>query len=409
MKRLWSIILCLWIGSCIYASEQDSLLRVLDKELTVSDYYLSLRVVQIEHLRAISPFTASVAFQVAEKYSCYQCDSALKYYNLAIALCTDSIPIAYMDGYRQCQNRMYGENSSYVWQYPHDVQPPMNTHEYAIYCYERSESCHTNNDDVGRALWLTRSAITDVRLGITDNASSWMLAEMLYNAGDVKRAYKYVRYSLNNAILFNARMRYAPISKLELIINSAYEVEQQERTLWLIGVLCSIGILFISLIIGVIYIHRKNRQLKRLTDVLREESTIKEQYLCSYMEVYSENIRQMSKMSQKTLGINASVFLEERMTEFYHRFDTTFLTLYPHFVTDFNALLQSDKRIILSKGKLLNTELRIFALIRLGIESSTKIAELLCYSISTIYTYRTKIRGYALGEKNTFEEKVKKL
>lgn len=101
--------------------------------------------------------------------------------------------------------------------------------------------------------------------------------------------------------------------------------------------------------------------------------------------------------------------MKREMAEFYHQFDHTFLTLYRNFVTDFNALLAPEERIYPKPGEGLTTELRIFALIRLGIDSSAKIAELLCYSPNTIYNYRARVKNAALGDRDTFEQRVAKL
>ena len=97
------------------------------------------------------------------------------------------------------------------------------------------------------------------------------------------------------------------------------------------------------------------------------------------------------------------------MKNFYKTFDTSFLQLYPSFVEDFNALLQKDCRVALKEGELLNTELRIFALIKLGITQSSHIASLLRYSVNTIYNYRAQVKNSALSDRENFEETVKKI
>jgi len=107
--------------------------------------------------------------------------------------------------------------------------------------------------------------------------------------------------------------------------------------------------------------------------------------------------------------LKSTTEVEAELEELYKNFDTIFLNIYPNFVTHFNALLEEDEPIRPKKGELLNTELRIFALIRLGITDSNKIAEFLRYSLRTVYNYRTKVRNKAKGERDTFEEKVKQI
>lgn len=103
------------------------------------------------------------------------------------------------------------------------------------------------------------------------------------------------------------------------------------------------------------------------------------------------------------------IILDEELEELYANFDTAFLHLFPDFVKKFNALLQDNEQIILKKDELLNTELRIFALIRLGIEDSSQIAEFLRYSVNTIYNYRAKVKNKARGSREDFEDLVRKI
>ena len=102
-------------------------------------------------------------------------------------------------------------------------------------------------------------------------------------------------------------------------------------------------------------------------------------------------------------------FKDKELEELYDSFDAAFLHLFPDFVEKFNALLIPEERITLQKGERMNTSLRIFALIRLGIEDSSKIAEFLHYSVNTIYNYRARIKNGAISERERFEENVKKI
>ncbi|MDD4033717.1 MAG: DUF6377 domain-containing protein, partial [Bacteroidales bacterium] len=100
---------------------------------------------------------------------------------------------------------------------------------------------------------------------------------------------------------------------------------------------------------------------------------------------------------------------EDELRDFYNNFDATFLHLFPNFIEQFNALLSREEQIVIKKGRLLNSELRIFALIRLGITDSVKIAEFLRFSVSTVYNYRVKFRNAALNGRDNFEEEVMKI
>ena len=63
------------------------------------------------------------------------------------------------------------------------------------------------------------------------------------------------------------------------------------------------------------------------------------------------------------------------------------------------------KNVRLKEGELLNTDLRILAFMRLGIEDSSRIARVLNYSLNTIYAYRNRMKARAI-DRETFEKDV---
>lgn len=311
------------------------------------------------------------------------------------------------------------------------------SHEYAIIAYETAIIYRELGQEDMFRQWLVRSAICDVRCGITDNGSSWMLAQMLFEEGQIERAYHYIEYSLKNAGFFNARLRYVQVNPLGNLINQAYQQQQEKLskrlTAAIIAILCILALLVFVFIYTIRQNHRLhtlnekqallngelqtantkkealNKQLSITNLSLQEANTVKEQYITRYLEVYSEYIRRLHKMARKAGEKDPDAFLSKEMADFYRNFDHTFLSIYRSFVTDFNALLKPDEQIIPKQGELLTTELRIFALIRLGIDSSAKIAELLCYSPNTIYNYRARVKNSALGEREDFENKVRQI
>jgi hypothetical protein len=114
-------------------------------------------------------------------------------------------------------------------------------------------------------------------------------------------------------------------------------------------------------------------------------------------------------MAEVMKALGSKAYMEDELRAFYENFDATFLHLFPDFVEQFNALLKPGERIILKPGKLLNSQLRVFALVRLGITDSVKIAEFLRYSVNTIYNYRVKMRNAALNERDDFEAQVARI
>jgi len=295
--------------------------------------------------------------------------------------------------------------------------------------------------------WLALSAINDIQCSTKEYISLRNLAYLLYEDGDIDRAYSYMKRSLDDALFCNARLRTYEISRMMPIIDKAFKHQTESRQRQMIITIISISILTILLAIAVFFVYRQmkklavarknlsqandklntlnhklsniNIELKEANTTLSESNLIKEEYIGRYMDQCSEyidkldNYRRMlnktatsGKVEDLLLALKSKEFIEDELKEFYNNFDITFLQLFPRFVEDFKSLLIDDEYVQLKTGQLLNTELRIYALIRLGTSDSVKISHFLRCSLSTIYNYRTKIRNKAAGNRDEFEEKV---
>ncbi|MBR6507990.1 MAG: hypothetical protein IKT19_00530 [Paludibacteraceae bacterium] len=296
-------------------------------------------------------------------------------------------------------------------------------HMFAILAYGHAMLYEQAGDSIRRSEWLVRSAITDVRCGITDNGSSWVVAQDCFDAGDVKRAYLFSDYSLTNASFFNAPTRYIQNFTQGHLIGSQHEYELNRFSLLMTILLVLLAIALIAMVITVIYsVHQNKRlhalnsqlfsvnsQLSAMNRQLKEADKVKEQYICRYLEVYSDYIRRLTSMARKAGEKDSAAFMDREMDNFYRSFDDTFLSLYGTFVQDFNALLKPEMRLTPKPGERMTVEMRIFALILLGITSSAKIAELLCYSPNTISNYRVKMKNGAIGDRDSFELQVQQI
>jgi hypothetical protein len=300
---------------------------------------------------------------------------------------------------------------------------PAGSHRIAIESYTRSTLYEMLGQDRKRIEWLIRSAIVDVQCGITDNGSSWLVAKECFESGDLERAYRYSDYSLTNASFFNAPTRFIETYVLGHEIASEYEHRLKRYSVGMTIAVAGSGFMLIVLIIGVAYSLRQNRRLHNLykeiaakneelhafNRQLKEADKVKEQYICRYLEVYNDYIRRLTTMARRAGEKDPAAFMDREMENFYRSFDDTFLSLYGTFVEDFNALLKPEARIQPKPGERMTIEMRIFALILLGITSSTKIAELLCYSPNTISNYRVKMKNGAIGDRDTFEQQVQQI
>lgn len=320
-------------------------------------------------------------------------------------------------------------------------------HDVAICAYTLSESYRLKGDKEKEKEYLIVSAMADMKTAVREYISLRKLAVLLYQEGDIERAYSYVKICMEDAAACNARLRKLESLEIFPIINDAYQQKtekQQEQMKW---ALVSISLLSLFLLLAIFYVYKQmkkvaaarrevidaNKRLKELNDELHlsnaqlkeanhsiaENSYLKEEYIGRYMDQCSVYLEKMDNY-RRSLGkiaatgnveelyknIKSSKFIEGELKEFYTNFDNTFLQLFPTFVEDFNALLADDEQISLKAGERMNTELRIFALIRLGITDSVKIAQFLRYSVTTIYNYRTKVRNKAAGDRDLLEQEV---
>ena len=304
------------------------------------------------------------------------------------------------------------------------------------------------DDPDDQIAWLARSAIADVMCATKDYASLNDLAHKLYDQGDIERAFKYAAdHCMPDALFFGGKLRPWQIAQFFPALEKAYaaRINRNTRQMWLLFGLA--GLLLLALGALLFYLSRRqrvlvrtrkaleeekarvdrrnqtlqdvNEQLQALNGELQESSKVRQEYIALYLQNLSENISTSRQYKNHVLKyirrgndkylieeIEALPPIEDDIREFYQMFDRTFINLYPDFVDEFNALL-ADGEAIVSKGDdILTPELRVFALIKLGITESSKIATLLHYSANTVYNYRAKIKNKARGDRELFEDAV---
>jgi len=297
--------------------------------------------------------------------------------------------------------------------------------------------------------YLIVSAIADIKSAVKEYISLRRLATLLYEDGDIERSYLYMKRALEDAIYCNARLRVIEVSDIMPIINKAYEDKTQREKHVTLLALVSISVLSLMLIGLVSLLRRqmkklsitqralrdKNAELYKLNDVLSktndalsesndslsEASRIKDMYIAQFMtecstyidkmELYRKQLRKVATTGSKTELLDllkSPTFIEKEVDAFFATFDATFLSLFPNFVHDFNQLLLPESQVVNKKDKRLNTELRICALIRLGISDNERLAAFLRCSKATIYSYRSRTRLKSL-QPDLFEEQLMNL
>lgn len=344
------------------------------------------------------------------------------------------------------ENKNY--NESFYWNNKRIKKFSLGEPKFALIAYNNYTILQLMGRQDDALYYLILSAISDVRSAIKEQSSIMRLSELLYNRGDIKRANMYINYSLEITKTYNTRMRNClHIRPFSNISNGFLKTISKQNLRLSISLILIIFLAFL-LIVLVIYVYIQIRRLRivknelqvsnnklniinhkleevneclNITNIeLLDSNKIKETYIAHFFKLSSTYLgridryrKLINKKLQKkeykellklTSPTNNYDIVEQE--ELYLDFDTAFLKLYPNFIESINSLLHPGEKFELQKGEMLNTELRICALIRLGFSKSSQIAELLHYSPSTIYNYRTRLRERAI-DRNGFEENLK--
>ncbi len=323
-------------------------------------------------------------------------------------------------------------------------------HDNAIFAWSLAESYGLLDDKDNQKRQLLISSISDMKSATREYVSLRQLALFLYNEGDLERAHGLMSIAVDDAEKCNARHRIVEINSIYKKVNGIYIEKIQEQKETLGRTIIAISVLSVLLLLLLFYSRRQvrrvaearkatqeaydklnkvneelletNRSLNDANNDIREISAMKEVYIGRYMDQCLEYIDKLDayrktiarqigggKLDDLRRSLQSTAAIDKEYKDFYEQFDRSFLSLFPSFVNDFNGLLRPEEAIIPKKDGCLNAELRIFALIRLGINDSEKIAKFLRYSLPTIYTYRTKVRNKASGDRNQLETDLMKI
>jgi len=325
------------------------------------------------------------------------------------------------------------------------VQP--DSKDYSLVMFQRSLIYELMGHSQNQKKFLILSAISDIRASVKDNASLTTLAELIHSENEIEKAYRYIKNAYEDAVFYNSRLRFLEISKTLSLTTASYQKISDEQKDSLRNNLIIISLMSLVLLVTVFFIYRQVKKLsvtrnglKQSNEMLNstnqdlvlakdkleslyvdlsESNHVKEQYIGNFLNIHSEYIdkidkyqKQVKKMlasrkyEQLYNRVNSPEVIDAEVKEFYKTFDQAFLNIYPDFIKQFNDLIQPEEAIVLKEDEILNTELRIFALIRLGIKDSSNIARLLRYSVNTIYNYRVKIKNKAVVPREEFEDMV---
>lgn len=312
------------------------------------------------------------------------------------------------------------------------LKKPLTNQQLAIVASTLSFIYHyTARSEMSKDM-LVRAAIADLRVCTKETLAMLNLADLLYKEGDIEHAYAYIKIAMEDANFYGARHRKIQVAAIFPIIEGQRlrTVESHRSALLMYAfVITALTILIVIFSVIILRQYRKlklaehvisdaNQRLLEANHQLTDANKIKEEYVWYYFTVTAEHITKLdslkkslelkllTKKQEEIKYIVDSINIRREREELYNNFDRVFLKLFPGFVTTFNSYFREEDKIVLKEGQLLNTELRIFALMRMGIHDNEKIAKILDYSVTTIYTYKTRIRSKSILENDEFDQRI---
>jgi hypothetical protein len=338
--------------------------------------------------------------------------------SLLNALPHDDLNYRFINAERKVELQHYKEAKDELLKLLAEV--PLESNIYGKAAYQMAMVYQEQGDEQNFSSYLTKAAISDVKGCVNEGWALPMLGAWLYEHNDLDNAYNFIIFSLNDAMTGNARMRTATIAQVVPNIDDAYRKKLDNSNSELRIYIGLVTFLLITSAILLTTVMRQMKQSRVAQEKLAETSRLQESYLGNFVALCSSYSAKLDSW-QKTVTrkINAgqteelmrmikSGKITDETEDFHTIIDRTFLELYPDFVEKVNELLREGEEIKLKKPGVLPAELRIYALIRLGVDESTRIASILQYSANTVYTYRNKMRNKAIN-RETFESDILKI
>ncbi len=336
-----------------------------------------------------------------------------------------------------------------------------NSRDDARYAWMLSQLYMQTDNRDKRIEWLARSAIADIRTANKEIASLEELSLLLLENGDFEHANNYISYCIQCAIAYKSRVRIAQLADLQYRISNALQERSNHQSGQIVRYIVFLVVILVLLSLTLVLLwlqlrrlkrnraalHNANSSLKMRVDELQDAreqlhaaneslvslyasvkedahelaqtNEVKEKYIAYVFEICSEYIGKLDdyrkhinrlimagRFEQVREFTKSPELSHAEVKELYANFDKIFLSLYPGFIEDFNTLLRPGEKIEPRQGELLNTELRIYALVRLGLSDSTKIAKFLHCSPQTVYNTRLRVRNRSDIPRDEFASRV---
>jgi hypothetical protein len=392
-----------------------------------------------DSMRKVDPKVLNDSMKVEYYFIMYRCNSDLAKYNNDKYFTPEYIRkgYAYIDSaiklskpgsvdriyYTGLKHVAENDNKNGSWELNKLIAPsaPISMHLRAmITCSLGQIYISTNRREEGVNL-LIQSAIADIKSSTKETVALFTLAEQLYKTGNIKDAYAFIQLAKADADFYGARQRkiqigaILPLVAAEELNHSEKEKQTILKYLLAITALASLVILFLIMIykqLGKLkhkerIIEDQNIQLKDINHKLGEDAHIKEEYIGQFFKIISSYILKLEKLKMSVdtklsikkyddirLIVN-NINIKTEREALYYSFDHIFLKIFPNFISVFNSQFDEKDQIWPHEHEVLNTDLRIFALIRMGIDDNETIAKILEYSVNTIYVYKMRVKAKA--------------
>jgi hypothetical protein len=401
----------------------------------------SLKVVEVKHLADTSrveyyrliarTYSDLNVYNKDHHYKKYYSDLNQIYMDSALRWC---IPGSYQYYYLTVVKNIHIGNNQKVVDTIDELlkKHKLTNPQLAVNYYDLANAYKGLGDDGKTIRYTILSSLSDIRAATKETASMYTLARQLYEKGDVTNAYIFIQQAVDDADFYGARQRKVEIgSILPLIATAELNNSEAQRKRWLqyvigLSILSALVMLFAVIIfkqlrklkVAEMKIKQANSTLQEMNSRLQEANKIKEEYIGYYFSINSEYLDKIEsfkrsveqKLTYKKYDdirfIVNNINAKRERDELYFSFDKVFLKLFPDFVKTFNSYFNPEDQFELKEGQLLNTELRIFALIRMGITDAEDIARILNYSVNTIYAYKTRLRNKSILPNEIFDQKI---
>ncbi|MEO6500093.1 MAG: DUF6377 domain-containing protein [Mucilaginibacter sp.] len=317
--------------------------------------------------------------------------------------------------------------------------PGLTPHQFAINACCLSYIYEIKGAEDRSVELLIQATISDIESATKETVASYKLADLLFKKGDIENAYTYIKQAMDEATFYGALHRQVKISSILPIIEAQWinQIENQKRRLYIYSSIITLLVVFV--VVFAVIIFRQLKKLRLADDIIKAANitlqetnvalgevnkklsvanTIKNEYIGYYFNINSiyidklENFKKSldkkltSKRYEDALHAVNNLNLENERQELFNTFDKVFLRLFPDFIERFNSFFKPEDRIAIPVGELLNTELRIFALIRMGIHDNDRISKILGYSVNTIYAYKNRVKTKSIIPNDEFEDHI---